>query len=292
VIAIADTPSLKASRRPSPPLAGSSSSWSAMRLFSSVLLGVDPARPSAAQARDLLAAVAVGRVDQNATPTRAADGRRPTAGLRATAGSGRRFGPPEPAAALLGLLLGVLVLSAGTTVIALTSGSVGAAAALPAARTSTAATVTSPAAASPASSHLPRRHRYRLPCPRAVPRRIRRLALPQRPLRAPVAAEASRTEPVTFIQRYYAQLSGKTDAAFALLGPRARGQAGGVDRFKGFYARMQSVTLQKPRPIGDNAVTAVVRFVQKDGTSNNEPYRFVMTTDSSGRLIMESFSRA
>jgi hypothetical protein len=31
--------------------------------------------------------------------------------------------------------------------------------------------------------------------------------------------------------------------------------------------------------------------VQKDGTSTNEPYRFVMATDGSGRMIMESFGR-
>ena len=96
---------------------------------------------------------------------------------------------------------------------------------------------------------------------------------------------------MTFVQRYYALLPGNPDAAFVLLGPRARSQAGGVVGFKSFYARMQSVTLQNPRSVDNNTVTAVVRFVQKDGTSSNEPYRFVMTTDGSGRMIMESFSR-
>jgi hypothetical protein len=96
---------------------------------------------------------------------------------------------------------------------------------------------------------------------------------------------------VTFVQRYYALLPGNTDAAFALLGPQARSQAGGVVGFKSFYARMKSVILQNPLSVGSNTVTAVVRFVQKDGTTSNEPYRFVMTTDGSGRMIMESFSR-
>jgi hypothetical protein len=107
-----------------------------------------------------------------------------------------------------------------------------------------------------------------------------------------VTVPASATEPVTFVQRYYALLPGNTDAAFRLLGPRARSQAGGVVGFRSFYARMQSVTVQKPRSVGDNTVTAVVRFVQKDGTSSKEQYRFVMRTDGSGRMIMESFSRA
>lgn len=37
---------------------------------------------------------------------------------------------------------------------------------------------------------------------------------------------------------------------------------------------------------------ATVRFVQKDGTAGNEPYRFVVTTDGSGRLILDRFNRA
>jgi hypothetical protein len=95
---------------------------------------------------------------------------------------------------------------------------------------------------------------------------------------------------VTFVQRYYALLPGNTDAAFALLGPRARSQAGGAAGFTTFYARMQSVTVQNPRLVGNDTVTATVRFVQKDGTTSNEPYRFFMTTDGSGKMIMDSFS--
>jgi hypothetical protein len=97
---------------------------------------------------------------------------------------------------------------------------------------------------------------------------------------------------VAFVQRYYALLPGNTDAAFALLGPRARSQAGGAVGFTNFYARMQSVSVHNPRLVGNATVDATVRFVQKDGTTSNEPYRFVMTTDGSQRMIMESFSRA
>ena len=96
---------------------------------------------------------------------------------------------------------------------------------------------------------------------------------------------------MTFVERYYALLPGNTDAAFALLGPRARSQAGGAAGFATFYARMQSVTVSNIRLVGDNTVEATVRFVQKDGTTSNEPYRFNMTTDGSGRIVMESFTR-
>ena len=96
---------------------------------------------------------------------------------------------------------------------------------------------------------------------------------------------------MTFVQRYYSLLPGNTDAAFAMLGPRARAQAGGAAGFKTFYARMQSVTVQNPRPVAGGAVTATVRFVQKDGTTSNEPYRFDTATDGTGKLIMVSFTR-
>ena len=266
------------------------------------LLSVDAdGRPSATQARDLLAAVAAGR-DEDVTRT----GLPPTQGTPKRAGAGQQAsagGPPRRrrAAALLGLRLGVLALAGGAAVVALTSGSVGVAAAPPAARTSTAATATSPAAKSPAAkspaAKSPAAKSSAATSPR--PPSVATSGPPSNPPPAsasapgagPVVAPASGTEPVSFVQRYYALLPGNTDAAFALLGPRARGQAGGVVGFKSFYARMQSVTVQNPRSAGNKTVTAVVRFVQKDGTSSNEPYWFVMTTDGSGRMIMESFSR-
>ena len=98
-------------------------------------------------------------------------------------------------------------------------------------------------------------------------------------------------DPVTFVQRYYALLPAHTDAAYALLGPRARSQAGGAAGFTSFYARMQSVTVHSCRVVSDNTVNGTVRFVQKDGTTSDEPYQFHMTTDSSGRMTMESFAR-
>jgi hypothetical protein len=54
---------------------------------------------------------------------------------------------------------------------------------------------------------------------------------------------------------------------------------------------MQSVTVHNPRLVGDGTVNATVRFVQKDGTTSSEPYRFDTTTDGTGKLIMVSFTR-
>ncbi len=263
-------------------------------------------RPSATQTRDLLAAVATGPDNQDATRT----GLPPTDGTPERADAGQQVpadGPPRRprAAALLGVLVLVLVLTGGAAVVALTSESVDVAAAPPAVRTS--AIATSPASASPAteapiaaspaaestvvaSSAAPSPRPP--PAPRGRPPSNPGPASTSEPVAAVVTAPASATEAVTFVQRYYALLPGNTDAAFGLLGPRARSQSGGVVGFESFYGRMQSVTVQNPRSVGDNTVTAVVRFVQKDGTFSNEPYRFVMRTDGSGRMIMESFSRA
>jgi serine/threonine protein kinase len=275
------------------------------------LLRVDPqARPSAAQARDLLAAVTAAQVDPDAAPIRVL----PTEGASTRAQAPRPVPVDGPARrgrvpTLLGLLFGVLVLAGGATIVALTSGSGGAAAAPPASRTvtpapaPTAATSTSPAESSPAATSpaatspaatSPAARSPRLsPPPRSnPPQSLTPSPAPApAPAAVPAGAPASGTDPVTFVQRYYALLPGNTGAAFALLGPRARSQAGGAVGFTTFYARMQSVTVQNPRLIGTDTVAATVRFVQKDGTTSNEPYRFVMTTDGSGRMIMDSFGR-
>ena len=54
---------------------------------------------------------------------------------------------------------------------------------------------------------------------------------------------------------------------------------------------MRSVSVLNPRLVAGGAVTATVRFVQKDGTTSSEPYRFDTTTDGTGKLIMVSFTR-
>jgi hypothetical protein len=277
------------------------------------LLSVDPqARPSAAQARDLLAVVAAELIDADATgieelPTQDAPSKAAAPRQAPADRPGRRRRVP----ALLGLFIGVLVLLGGAGIVALTTGSSGAAAAPPTSHAVTAApiptaatpTAASPAAASPAAASRaaaspaaasPAATSARLPPmptsspPQSLPPRPTAAA---RPAAAPAATPASGTDPVTFVQHYYALLPGNTHAAFALLGPRARSQAGGVAGFTSFYARMQSVTVQNPRRTGTDTVNATVRFVQKDGTTTNEPYQFVMTTDSSGTMIMDSFSR-
>ncbi len=103
---------------------------------------------------------------------------------------------------------------------------------------------------------------------------------------------AAGTDPVAFVQNYYALLPGNTEAAFALLGAQAQAASGGRAGFDGFYGGLQSVSLQNLRRTGDNTAEATVVFVRRDGRSSSEPYRFVMSTGPDNRTVMESFSRA
>lgn len=290
-----------ATGEPEPPRQAGPLAGTVMRLLS-----VDPEkRPSAAQARDLLAAIAVGHAVAPAGPL----GGLPTEGAPA------RDDTPSPtpvdrpirsrrAPALLGLLLCVLVVVAGATIVTLANASTGRAAAPPATPPPAAAppvtpsmtvastpSATSPRAASPAGASPSATAPPPAPAPsnRRTPNPAPRPAQPSVPAAAPAPAPV--TDPVTFVQRYYALLPAHTDAAYALLGPRARSQAGGAAGFTSFYARMQSVTVSNCRVVSDNTVNGTVRFVQKDGTTSDEPYQFHMTTDSSGRMTMDSFAR-
>jgi eukaryotic-like serine/threonine-protein kinase len=244
------------------------------------LLAVDPAeRPSAAQARDLLGAVAAGQ-----DPLPQAEPDRPNATRIFSAAAAAAPGPstrPDMVSAtppadgehrrrtplLIGAVVAVLLIGGGGGAYALTRGA--------SATPSPAPTV---AAAAPTTSAQP------APTSTAAAPTTSVTPSPT-PSPAPGAAD-----PVAFIQRYYALLPGNPDAAFALLSPTAQSQSGGRDQFATFYANMSAVTLQDARQTGDNTVSAHVRFVRKNGVTTNEPYSFKTSTGTDGTTLMESFS--
>ena len=242
------------------------------------LLAVDPAdRPSAAQARDLLGAVAAGedplpqaaparpnatRVFSPATPAPGPSTRPDLVPATPPAEGERRRRTPL----LIGAVLAVLLIGGGGGAYALSRG----AAATPAPAPTVAAAPTTTVQPAPTSSAA-------APTTSVTPSPT--------PGPAPNAAD-----PVAFIQRYYALLPGNPDAAFALLSPAAQGQSGGRDGFTNFYAGMSAVTLQDARKTGDNTVSAHVRFVRKNGVTTNEPYSFTTGTSADGTTLMESFS--
>ena len=99
---------------------------------------------------------------------------------------------------------------------------------------------------------------------------------------------ASVTDPVGFVQNYYGQLPGNTDAAWALLGPAAQSQSGGRGGFNRFYDSLSRVWAENLRVEG-NTVTATIVFTQKNGEVSRENYSFVVGTQN-GRQVIESFS--
>ena len=90
------------------------------------------------------------------------------------------------------------------------------------------------------------------------------------------------------MQNYYGLLPGNTAAAWDRLGPTAQAQSGGRGGFDRFYAGMRSVTLENARPAGGNAVAATIVFVQNNGTTTREGYRFVVGGEMAGRSSSRS----
>ena len=76
-----------------------------------------------------------------------------------------------------------------------------------------------------------------------------------------------------------------------MLSPQAQSASGGQGGYDRFYGEMRSVTLGDVRLSGDNTVSATVRFVRTDGSTTNEPYRFVVGTTGDGTTIIESFTK-
>jgi hypothetical protein len=81
---------------------------------------------------------------------------------------------------------------------------------------------------------------------------------------------------VTFVQRYHA-LPATPMRRSRCSRPKARAQP--------------AEPSDSPASTPVERSTATVHFVQKDGTTSNEPYQFVKTTDGFGNMIMDSFSR-
>jgi hypothetical protein len=242
---------------------------------------VNPAdRPTAAQARDLLGAVAAGqdplpyaapegptatRVFAPATPV--GPSTRPNLPSAQPPGGGGRRRLPLLIAAVLALLL----VGGGAAAFALSRGGTG---------TAQAAAPTTVPAAAPTTTQAP-------PTTAAATTTVAPTSATPSPT---PSSTAGVSDPVAFVQRYYSLLPGNPDAAFALLSPAAQSLSGGRDRFANFYAGMAAVTLQDPRQTSDHTVSARVRFVRKTGVTTNEAYSFTMSTAADGTTLMQSFS--
>lgn len=250
------------------------------------LLAADPTdRPTAAQARDALALVAAGHSDSEAVtvaaprstgrpaaaPRPVDDGPATVASAPAAPARRRRRLPIVLVAVLLVLLVG------GGIVAAVLAGQSSSSAAPPVPAPTTSAPATTAEQTTPPPTTEPTTAPpTTTPAPTTTPE----------PTADPSVPAA---DPVSFVQNYYALLPGDTDAAWAQLSPQAQSASGGRDGFDRFYAGMDSVTLRDARQTGDDTVEGTVVFDRTNGTTTNEPYQFVVSTEG-GTTVIRSFS--
>jgi eukaryotic-like serine/threonine-protein kinase len=240
-------------------------------------------RPSAAEARDALAAAAGGQ-DPDMAPLAPATAISTAAALPPappgppTVSDLARPAPVRRRNRRMPLLLGVLaVLAAGAGVTAaILTGGTGAPEDIPAAQ---------PTASAPATPQASAATTTTTPTPTPEP-----TTSPTPTPSTTTPAAPGDTDPVAFIQGYYGLLPGNTDAAWQLLGPEAQSRSGGQAGYESFYGSMESVSLQNVRQTGDNTVEATVVFTRRNGSTTNEPYRFTLGTGENGQTIVQSFS--
>lgn len=243
------------------------------------LLSREPAdRPTASQARDAFAALAMGADSGLAPLVATVPVRTAAAAPPAPPGTGTLSDvplqePPRRRRSRMPLLLGalgVLAVAAGVTIAILTSGAdAGAGGSTPAAQP---ATTSAPAAPAPPATTAP-------------------AATTAPSTTAPTSAPAPASGAAAFVQNYYGLLPDNTDAAWRLLGSEAQNRSGGQSGYDGFWAEVASVSLQNVRQTGDDTVEGTVVFTRRDGGTSSEPYRFVVGTGSDGQTIIQSFSK-
>jgi serine/threonine protein kinase len=245
-------------------------------------------RPSAAQARDALAALSSGG-DAGLAPLAATPPS--TAVMMPTQSSSpptlsdvpspapRRPAPPRPAprrnrlTPVLLALLAVVAVGAGVVVSILTSRAGTEPSAAPSGTTG------APAAPAPTTA----------PEATSAPTTAPRTTAP--PTTAATSAPAAApSDAVAFLQNYYSLLPDNTNEAWQLLGPEARDRSNGRTGYDGFWSGIADVSLQNVRQSGGSTVDATVVFTRKDGTTTSEPYRFVIGTEPDGRTVVETFS--
>jgi eukaryotic-like serine/threonine-protein kinase len=257
-------------------------------------------RPTAAEARDLLATVATGAAAVGATPA--------TAVLSGPAA--RRPSPrPVPAAAPAGparppveerdrrrfpvwlvALLVALLAGGGVLTVLLLNGVIGGGAD----PGQSAAPTTSEAAAPPPAPASPTEEAE--PTPSAAPTVTvaPTTTAPPTTTAAPTTEPPAAEDPVAFVQNYYSLLPGNPEAAAGLLSEQAiaKSSRNGRAGYIAFWNRVESVSLSDVRPTGPNSAAGTVNFVYNDGSPRESTgYSWTMTQDGSGRTIMQTFDQ-
>lgn len=260
------------------------------------LLAMDPAeRPTAAQARDALAAVAAGRpapiIGGGSADGAVAVQTRPLLEPTGAVVQTNRLNPdtkevelplPPPrrpgTPVVLGVL-GVLLVLVGVLVgfLVFPGRNAGSSALGNAQPGATPPVVTEQPSASPASTTAPATTTTTAP---------------------PTTTAAPTTTPapsgsgdiVSFVESYYALLPENIDAAWTRLSAQAQAQSGNRSGYERFWSGIRDVRFENGRDLGGGVVQGTVVFVRNDGTQTREPYRFVITGEGDNRVI-QTFTR-
>jgi hypothetical protein len=112
------------------------------------------------------------------------------------------------------------------------------------------------------------------------------------PTTAPTEAPPAGESPAAFIQRYYSLLPNNPNAAIALLTNTAISRSGGRQNFFDFYATVREISLSNVRETGPNGAAATVNFTYKDGHTEHTGYTFVTTQDGNGNTVLQTFNQS
>jgi serine/threonine protein kinase len=110
---------------------------------------------------------------------------------------------------------------------------------------------------------------------------------------APVSGQPTPAELEDLVTDYYKLLPGNPQAAWQMLGPQAQAVSGGYDRYQGFYDSLDAVSIvgQPYAAPGSSTVQATLQFLLKTGGPRSaERYSFVVGPGADGKLRIESFS--
>ncbi len=120
-----------------------------------------------------------------------------------------------------------------------------------------------------------------------------RVAAPLSPSDPPVPAAPGATpgDPGATVVDYYASLPGDIDGAWAVLSDDARADSGGYDGYREFWSRIRSVSANNV-DVDGSTVRADIEFTTSSGRTTRESYRFEVTRDEAGRLVIQHAQRS
>jgi eukaryotic-like serine/threonine-protein kinase len=97
----------------------------------------------------------------------------------------------------------------------------------------------------------------------------------------------SNSDLVQAVSGYFALLPGNTDEAFNRLSQNMQNTSGGADGYQQFWSTVTDVKATRVQVVGKNKVAALVTYKKKDGTTSREADTFTLVRQN-GELLIDS----